>query len=200
MKSAIVALLFFLVQASALQPGEYHRLGEIDPPPAYNPGYCPVMDDFNIRFVFEHPTFRPTIYSIVNDRVESQVRKELDRAFQYRLPNEMESLMGKKLPMHVETYFLNHRRTEEILSRTKEKVESESRRVLERVSNEDPYQNAVFGPFLNNLEQRSDKKLKETKEEALRKVDNIQTTQTWHTVGILGALGLAAFAAFGKRD
>lgn len=154
----------------------------------------------DIRFVFEHPRFRPTVYGIINDtvrdKVDTAVRREVDDAFQYKLPVRLEALLDQKMPLHVEKYFLNHQRTQQILDRTTQQVEAQSRRVLERVTNEDPYQNAVFGPFMHNQQQRVDKTLQEVKTQSLEEMRGVQRTQTWQNVGIIGAIGLGVYAAF----
>ena len=94
----------------------------------------------------------------------------------------------------MEGYFLNHSRLNEITRACVNSVEDSTRKVLERVSNEDVYQNAVFGPFIRKTQSDAERVLEESRMESLQRLQAMENRQKFATFGICGAIFLGSFA------
>ena len=160
-------------------------------PPGQNPN--PV----DVAALFGNPHFRSNLSSYLSEIVDGKIRifvdDRINESFRFRVPDQVEAILARKLPMHVENYFCNHKRTQDILELSTKKLEDETRKTLMRVSNEDPYQNAVFGPFMENLENRSLKTLDEIKRESLSRISSLEKWQMINTFLNVGALTLAVY-------
>ena len=142
--------------------------------------------DFDFEFIFSDNRFRPRICHIVDDIFENKLK--------YRLPYIVDENLKNKLPGAVEAYLLNHDKTSKIFNLFDERIEKATREKLASITNEDPYQNAVFGPFMTNLQKRCNDTLEQTKQDSVAELSSLRCGQNFliGTVGLLGAYAAGA--------
>jgi hypothetical protein len=142
--------------------------------------------DFDIEFVFSDARFRPSVVHIVDDLLKNKLK--------YQLPYLVDQHLNGKLAGNIEAYLMNHQKTKSIFSVFNQKIEDATKKKLASITNEDPYQNAVFGPFMKNLERRCNNVLQKTKDDLKNDISRLKTGQNFllGAVGLLGAYSLGA--------
>jgi len=140
----------------------------------------------DFEFIFSDNRFQPHICDIVDDIFEDKLK--------YKLPYLFDKSFNNKLPGAIEAYLLNHDKTNKIFGLFDKRIEKETREKLASITNEDPYQNAVFGPFMTNLEKRCNDTLEQTKQDSANELSSIRSGQNFliGSVGLLGAYAVGA--------
>ena len=86
------------------------------------------------------------------------------------------------------------------MRQTEERVETKSREVMRRVTNEDPYQNAVFGEFMRNTKSRVDANVQKSLDEKNKEINGLRSNQKWLTAGLIGSLAMGAYSIFVPKE